>query len=118
MAEIESLKVEVQSLKSQMATERKVHIDEMERQRINFETVINDLKRNLNLSEQENVKLRSTVLELKTRLDKKADVEKQCDLWKAHHDSMEASKRDLQVQLEGASSYITQLEEKYYESQQ
>ena len=30
---------------------------------------------------------------------------------------MEASKRELQTQLEGASAYITQLEEKFYESQ-
>ena len=38
-------------------------------------------------------------------------------MWKEHHDSMEASKRDLQIQLEGASAYIGQLEEKFYESQ-
>ena len=36
---------------------------------------------------------------------------------KAHHDSMEASKAELQEQLEGASAYIGQLEEKFYESQ-
>ena len=30
---------------------------------------------------------------------------------------MEASKNDLQIQLEGASAYIAQLEEKFYESQ-
>ena len=63
------------------------------------------------------MKLESTVLELNTRLTKKADVELQRDQWKAHHDSMEAAKHDLQVQLEGASQYINQLEEKFYESQ-
>ena len=62
--------------------------------------------------------LESTAIELNIVLEKKTDVEKQRDEWKAHHDSMEASKRELQVQLEGASTYITQLEEKYYESQQ
>ena len=45
------------------------------------------------------------------------DVKLQRDQWKAHHDSMEQSKRDLQIQLEGASAYISQLEEKFYESQ-
>ena len=63
------------------------------------------------------VKLESTVLELNTRLATKQDVEEQIDLWKAHHDSMEHSKQELQEQLEGASAYIGQLEEKFYESQ-
>lgn len=63
------------------------------------------------------VKLESTVLELNTRLAAKQDVEEQIDLWKAHHDSMEHSKQELQEQLEGASAYIGQLEEKFYESQ-
>ena len=57
------------------------------------------------------------MLELNTRLTQKADVEKQLATWKAHHDSMEQSKRELQTQLEGASQYIMQLEEKFYESQ-
>ena len=35
------------------------------------------------------VGLESTVLELNTILTEKIDVEKQRDLWKAHHDSME-----------------------------
>ena len=56
-------------------------------------------------------------MQLNTHLTEKADVERQRDTWKAHHDSMEASKRELQVQLEGASAYISQLEEKFYESQ-
>jgi len=62
------------------------------------------------------VKLESTVLELNTRLAQKEDVELQLDTWKAHHDSMQTSKQDLQEQLEGASAYINQLEEKFYES--
>ena len=34
-----------------------------------------------------------------------------------HHDAMEAAKGELQEQLESASSYIVQLEEKFYNSQ-
>ena len=67
--------------------------------------------------QQTTVKLESTVLELNTRLAEKEDVEEQRDLWKAHHDSMEASKQELQENPEGASAYINQLEDKFYESQ-
>lgn len=63
------------------------------------------------------VKLESTVLELNTKLAAMEDVAEQLETWKAHHDSMEASKTELQEQLEGASAYINQLEEKFYESQ-
>ena len=41
------------------------------------------------------------MLSLNTHLTEKADVEKQRDLWKAQHDTMEIAKRDLQTQLEG-----------------
>lgn len=34
-----------------------------------------------------------------------------------HHDALEAAKGELQEQLESASSYIVQLEEKFYNSQ-
>ena len=37
--------------------------------------------------------------------------------WKAHHDTMEMNKGELQEQLESASAYIVQLEEKFYNSQ-
>ena len=57
------------------------------------------------------------MLERDTRLAQKADVEQQLATWMAHHDSMENSKRELQEQLEGASAYIAQLENKFYESQ-
>ena len=42
------------------------------------------------------VSLESQVLERDTRLAQKEDVERQLDLWKGHHDSMENSKRELQ----------------------
>ena len=101
----------------EMAELKKTHEFTMNEQRTVFETQINGLEDSLRQAQKTIVKLESTVLELNTILTSKRDVEKQRDTWKAHHDSMEASKRELQVQLEGASAYINQLEEKFYESQ-
>ena len=50
-------------------------------------------------------------------MQKKSDVEQQISSWKAHHDTMEMNKGELQEQLESASAYIVQLEEKFYNSQ-
>ena len=63
------------------------------------------------------VKLESELLEANTKLAALEDIAEQLDMMKAHKDSMEASKAELQDQLEGASAYINQLEEKFYESQ-
>ena len=63
------------------------------------------------------MRLQGDNTELNARLTAKHDVEAQRDTWKAHHDSMEMSKQELQNQLESASAYISQLEEKFYESQ-
>ena len=90
---------------------------QMEEQRNTYEIKIDELEQTLYKYQQMTVKLESTVLELNTRLASKEDVEDQRDLWKEHHDSMEDSKRELQNQLEAASAYIQQLEDKYYESQ-
>ena len=57
-------------------------------------------------------------MELDTRLAQKEDVEEQLATWQAHHESMDKSKGELQDQLEGASAYIGQLEDKFYESQE
>ena len=89
-----------------MAQMRSTHEREIESQRKIFEVKIDELELTLRQCQQTIVKLEGTVLQLNTHLIEKRDVEKQRDTWKAHHDSMEASKKDLQVQLEGASSYI------------
>ena len=67
----------------------------MERQRSAYEMKISELEISLRECQKTIVKLESTVLEKDTILTKKRDVEKQRDTWKAHHDSMEASKREL-----------------------
>jgi len=115
--EISELKSEIEQMKQQMARREQEHIDEMathkkrlaaemERQRKEFDHKTTELELTLRQCQQTIVKLEGTVLQLNTHLIEKRDVEKQRDTWKAHHDSMEASKKDLQVQLEGASSYI------------
>ena len=68
-----------------------------ESQRAQYETKIDELELSLRHCQSTIVKLEGTVLQLNTHLIEKADVEKQRDTWKAHHDSMEASKRELQI---------------------
>ena len=89
----------------------------MEQQRIQYEKHIKELEISLHECSATIVKFESTVLELNTIIMEKEDVERQRDMWKEHHDRMQESKAELQSQLEGASAYINQLEEKFYESQ-
>ena len=69
----------------------------MEQQRSSYETKIDSLELSLRKCEKTIVQLESTVLELNTYLTEKQDVEQQRDMWKAHHDSMENAKREMQV---------------------
>ena len=80
-----------------MARLQSQHENEMDTQRKSFEAKINELEMSLRRCQQTIVKLEGTVLSLNTHLTEKADVERQRDTWKAHHDSMEASKRELQT---------------------
>ena len=80
-----------------MAHMKSDHETEMERQRSAYETKIDELELSLRRCQQTIVKLESTVLEMNTRLTQKEDVERQLAIWKGHHDSMEDSKRVLQV---------------------
>ena len=72
----------------------------LEEQRETYDLKINELNITLDKYQTELVSLNAKVLERDTRLAQKADVEKQLELWKGHHDSMENSKRELQEQLE------------------
>ena len=78
----------------------------METQRSAYETKISELEISLRECQKTIIKLESSVLEKDTLLTEMLDIKLQRDQWKAHHDSMEQSKRDLQIQLEGASAYI------------
>ena len=78
-----------------MAALKKQLYAQMEQQRMNYDEKIDGLELSLRKCQQTIVKLEGTVLEKDTLLTKKAEVEKQRDTWKAHHDSMEASKQEL-----------------------
>ena len=65
----------------------------MNQQRKEHDAKVIELEDSLRKCQKTIVKLEGTVFELNTHLIEKADVEKQRDTWKAHHDSMEASKR-------------------------
>ena len=69
----------------------------MESQRIKYETKVDELELSLRKCQQTIVTLEGTVIQLETHLTEKRDVEKQRDTWKAHHDSMQAAKQELQI---------------------
>jgi len=80
---------------AEMASLKSTHETTMESQRSTYDLKIDELELSLRKCQQTIVKLEGTVLSLNTHLTEKADVERQRDTWKAHHDSMEAAKRDL-----------------------
>lgn len=94
-ADLDRLSKLMEELRIEKDTEIKRITDLMEEQRSHYETKINELELTLNRYQQTTVKLESTVLELNQRLSQKEDVEEQLAQWKAHHDSMEASKEEL-----------------------
>ena len=60
----------------------------------------------------------SYILELKVTLEAKVDVEDQLRMAREHAAVLDDAKNKLQIELENASSYIIELEEKFYRSQQ
>ena len=68
---------------------------EMEEMRSTYELKINELELTLERYQQMTVKLDAQVLELNTRLAALDDIAEQLETTKAHHDSMENSKKEL-----------------------
>jgi peptidoglycan hydrolase CwlO-like protein len=60
--------------------------------------------------------LNSTIIELKEIITRKADVEDQLATAQAHLAKIDAQKTQLQKELETASDYILELEEKVYKA--
>ena len=116
-ADLDRATREMEELRVFKDTEIKRLTIALETQRATYDEKINELELTITRFETMTLQLESTVLELNQRLASKEDVERQRDLWKQHHDNMEVAKQELQEQLEGASAYINQLEEKFYESQ-
>ncbi len=95
-ADLDTLTRQMESMREEKDTEIKRLTILMEEQRQTYELNINELEITLEKYQQMTVKLESTVLELNTRLAQKEDVERQLEIWKSHHDSMEVSKQELQ----------------------
>ncbi len=62
------------------------------------------------------MELTSTVIELKEILTKKSDVEDQLRVAREHIEQIDLQKQQLQKELETASDYILELEEKVYKA--
>ena len=86
--------------------------------RVEKQEKIDTLEDNLRRCQQSIVTLESTVLSLNTIITEKKDVEKERDMWIERHDDIENQKTQLNIQLQGASDYILQLENKCYEVNQ
>ncbi len=69
------------------------------------------------LGQQQTIlELNSTIIELKEIITRKADVEDQLATAQAHLAKIDAQKTQLQKELETASDYILELEEKVYKA--
>jgi len=62
--------------------------------------------------------IETKVVALEAELKRRIDVEKQLASCRKHGDELTEAKEKLQVELENASSYIGELEDKFYKSQQ
>lgn len=114
---VDKLTEEMDEMRTELEAQiRKLEL-EKEQQRENDQLKIDELSLTLEKCNQNIIALDGNKLELETKLQKKQDVEEQIGSWKAHHDTMEMNKGELQEQLESASAYIVQLEEKFYNSQ-
>ena len=94
------------------------HARAYEQLRVEKQEKIDTLETNLRKCQQSIVTLESTVLSLNTLIAKKEDVEKERDMWIQRHEDIEDQKNKITVQLQGASEYILQLENKCYEVNQ
>ena len=82
------------------------------------ETVINEKAEIIKGLTQKMLKHEAQILELQATLELKADIEEQLAMERAHSQQIDGQKQKLQSELENASSYIIELEEKFYKSQQ
>ena len=94
------------------------HARAYEQLRVEKQEKIDTLETNLRKCQQSIVTLESTVLSLNTLIAKKEDVEKERDMWIQRHEDIEDQKNKITVQLQGASEYILQLEDKCYDVNQ
>jgi chromosome segregation ATPase len=91
---------------------------DMEKQRKSFEARILELEE-INRSQATTIRTQeSKIIELEAILVRKRDVEDQLRMSREHEAQLVEQKERMQLELENASSYIIELEEKFYKSQQ
>jgi chromosome segregation ATPase len=108
----------MESLRSTKDTEIANLYAQMEKSRSQYEGVINEKAAIIKDLTQKIITHESFILELKARLEAKIDVEDQLRMAREHAAMLDDAKNKLQIELENASSYIIELEEKFYKSQQ
>ena len=90
----------------------------IEEYRVRYETIINEKSNIIKVLTSTLLEKDSEILALNTILAKKADVEEQLRIAREHEAQMDKAKQRLQSELENASAYIIELENKFYKSQQ
>ena len=87
-------------------------------QRKNFESKLISLEE-INRQQTSTIRCHeSKITELQAVIFAKKDIEEQLRVSREHEVKLEEAKERMQVELENASSYIIELEEKFYKSQQ
>jgi len=89
---------------------------QVEEQRDAFERKINELELTIKKKESQILSLNSTVLELREVIARKEDVEDQLAMARGEIARLDAQKMQLQKELETASDYILDLEDKVYKA--
>ena len=87
-----------------------------EDQRVAYETKINQLDAEIKCLTSKNLHLNGIILEQQVVIKRYTDIESQLEAARNQVDSIDASKRQLQQELESASAYILQLEQLFYSS--
>ena len=84
--------------------------------RVKFETQINSLTITIETLEKQVLVLKSNVIALEEDLQKKKDVEAQLDEALKREQLNQDARENLQKELENATDYILELEEKVYKA--
>lgn len=87
-----------------------------EDQRVAYETKINQLDAEIKGLTSKNLHLNGIILEQQVVIKRYTDIESQLEAARNQVASIDASKRQLQQELESASAYILQLEQLFYSS--
>jgi chromosome segregation ATPase len=108
----------MESLRAAKDSEIAALFASIEKSRSQYESVIFEKDVIIKDLTQKVITHESYILELKVTLEANYDVEDQLRMAREHAAVLDDAKNKLQIELENASSYIIELEEKFYRSQQ